>query len=392
MKKAYKTELKLTDKQAEKVIQNLGVCRWLYNEYLGTNQKLYKDFKDGKIVDKTFITAIEFDKYINNEVKTKEEFKWINDCGSKARKKAICNAEKAFMNFFNKKAKFPNFKKKNKCKISLYFPKNNKTDWEVERHRIKIPTLGWVRLKEFGYIPTNLKVISGIITKKADKYYVSVIFEATTIKNNKVSSESIGIDLGLKDFAVISNGEVKKNINKTKKIKDLEKKLKREQKSLSRKYESEKQKKLKKGEATRQNIYKQVIRIQKLHKRLTDVRTDYINKIISEVIDQKPKSITIEDLNIKGMMKNRHLAKSVSNQKFYEFRVKLENKCKENDIELRIVDRWYASSKICSRCGNTKKELKLSERKYTCEKCGIKIDRDLNASINLKEANTYNIA
>lgn len=394
LQRAYKVELKPTQQQIQKINQSFGVCRWLYNHYLAKNQSLYQDFKNGKIdKKKAFMSANEFDKYINNEVKILDEYKWINDCGSKARKKAICNGELSFKKFFKGQAKFPKFKKKGKSNVSLYFPKNNKTDWEIERHRIKIPTLKWVRLKEFGYIPTNAKVINGTVTERAGRYYVSVVCEVNDVKNHTPKTDAIGIDLGLKDFAIISNGIVKKNINKTFNVKKIEKKLKREQRSLSRKYESlKKQNKNRKGEATRQNIYKQIAKVQKIHQRLTNIRTDYINKCVSEIVEQKPSSITIEDLNIKGMTKNRHLSKAISQQKFYEFKVKLTNKCKENGIELRIVDRFYPSSKLCSNCGNIKKDLKFSDRNYICNECGLVIDRDFNASINLKNTKTYKIA
>lgn len=198
--------------------------------------------------------------------------------------------------------------------------------------------------------------------------------------------------MGIKDFAIINNGITKKNINKTAKLKKLEKQLKREQRCLSRKYEDLKEcNKKMKGEATRQNIQKQVLKVQKLHHRIDGIRTDYINKTIAEIVKTKPSYIVIEDLNVKGMMKNRHLSKAVASQKFYEFRTKLEAKCKELGIELRIVDRWYPSSKLCHKCGGIKKDLKLSDREYICE-CGYRADRDFNASLNLRDAKTYEVA
>ena len=394
MQRAYKVELKPTKQQIQKINQSLGVCRWLYNAYLARNQSLYQDFKEGRLEkEKSFMSANDFDKYINNEIKTMDEYKWINDCGSKARKKAICNAELSYKKFFKGESQFPRFKKKGRSKVGLYFPKNNRTDWKIERHKVNIPTLKWIRLKEFGYIPTHAKVISGTITEQAGRYYVSVVCEVEEVKNHKPSSESIGIDLGIKDFAVMSNEVIKKNISKTSGVKKLEKKLKREQVRLSRKYEClKKQNNDKKGEATRQNILKQTVKVQRLHQRLANIRTDYINKCIAEIVEQKPSSITIEDLNVSGMMKNRHLSKAVAQQKFYEFRIKLADKCRQNGVELRIADRWYPSSKLCSRCGNIKKDLNLSDRVYDCNKCGLVIDRDLQASINLREAKTYKIA
>ncbi|MCI7554126.1 MAG: transposase [Tenericutes bacterium] len=388
MKRAYKTEIKPTQKQIEKINQSIGICRWLYNSYLAKNKELYEQYKQGLITkEKAFMSANDFDKYTNNEVKVLDDFKWINNCGSKARKKSMCNAETAYKRFFKGQSKFPKFKKKSKSDVKLYFPKNNKGDWKVERHRIMIPTLKNVRLKEYGYIPVGAKVISGTVSKKADRYYVSVIvdIDAPIIKN---TNKGIGIDLGLKDFAICSDGNIYKNINKTQRIRKLEKKLKREQKRLSRKYEFLKKRG---GTATKSNINKKIVKVQKLHHRLDNIRTDYINKTISRIVNQKPKFITIEDLNVKGMMKNKHLSKAVAEQKFYEFRNKLTTKCNALGIELRIVDRFYPSSKLCHCCGSIKKDLKLKDRIYKCE-CGYIEDRDYNASLNLRDAKIYKIA
>ena len=392
MKRAYKTEIKPTQKQIEKINQSIGICRWLYNSYLAKNKELYEQYKQGLITkEKAFMSANDFDKYTNNEVKVLDDFKWINNCGSKARKKSMCNAETAYKRFFKGQSKFPKFKKKSKSDVKLYFPKNNKGDWKVERHRIMIPTLKNVRLKEYGYIPVGAKVISGTVSKKANRYYISVIIDID-IKPQNNKNEGIGIDLGIKDFAICSNKQTYKNINKTQRVKKVEKKLLREQKRLSRKYESLKlRNKKEKGEATRQNIQKQIAKVQILHQRLTNIRTDYINKVVNSVVRNKPQYITIEDLNVKGMMKNRHLSKAVAQQKFYEFRTKLTNKCNALGIELRIVDRFYPSSKLCHSCGSIKKDLKLKDRIYKCE-CGYIEDRDYNASLNLRDCLTYKIA
>lgn len=391
MLRAYKVELNPTECQKQKIRQSIGICRWLYNFYIEKNRQLYSDYKNGLVSKhEAFMSSNSFDKYINNEVKVLEEYKWINDCGSKARKKAISNAEVAYKRFFKGESQFPRFKKKGKSNIGLYFPKNNKTDWKIERHRVNIPTLKWIKVKEFGYIPTNSKVVSGTVTEKNDRYYVSVLCEVELKTNSKPKTQPMGIDFGVKEFAICSNGMVFKNINKTRAIKKLEKKLKREQRKLSRKYEMLK----KRGgvTATRQNINKQKLKVARLHERLANIRADYINKTVSMLIEQNPSSITIEDLNVKGMMKNRHLSKAVAQQNFYSFRVKLTNKCIQNDIELRIVDRWYPSSKTCSQCGSYKSDLKLSDRTYKCNDCGIEIDRDFNASLNLKYATTYKLA
>ncbi|HHD2593270.1 TPA: RNA-guided endonuclease InsQ/TnpB family protein [Clostridium perfringens] len=387
MKRAYKIEINPTDEQKSKIHQTIGVSRFIYNFYIARNKEIYK--KEGK-----FVSGMEFSKWLNNEyIPNNQEMNWIKEVSSKATKQAIMNGDKAFRDFFKKAKGFPRFKKKKNQDVKAYFPKNNKTDWTLERHRVKIPTLGWVRFKEFGYIPVNSIVKSGTVSQKADRYYVSILVEEDDIHVSKPINEGIGIDVGIKDFAICSNGNKFKNINKTSTVKKVEKKLKREQRKLSRKYESLKirNKKEKGGNATRQNIQKQIVKVQKLHQRLANIRTDYINKIVSKIVKQKPSYVTIEDLNVKGMMKNKHLSKAVAQQKFFEFKTKLMSKCKQNNIELRIVDRFYPSSKTCSNCGEIKKDLKLSDRIYKCD-CGFTIDRDLNASINLKNAKEYKIA
>ena len=387
MKRAYKMEINPTDEQKSKIHRTIGVSRFVYNFYIARNKEIYE--RKGK-----FISGMDFSKWLNNEyIPNNQEVKWIKEVSSKATKQAIMNGDKAFRDFFKKAKGFPRFKKKKNQDVKAYFPKNNKTDWTLERHRVKIPTLGWVRLKEFGYIPVNSIVKSGTVSQKADKYYVSILVEEDDKKVYKSTNEGLGIDLGVKEFAVCSDGSKFKNINKTSTVKKIEKKLKREQRKLSRKYESLKirNKNIKEGRATGQNIQKQIVKVQKLHQRLTNIRTDYINKIVSSIIKQKPSYITIEDLNVKGMMKNKHLSKAIASQKFFEFKTKLTVKCKENHIELRIVDRFYPSSKTCSNCGKIKKDLKLSDRIYKCD-CGLAIDRDLNASINLKNAKEYKIA
>ena len=387
MKRAYKIEIDPTAEQKYKIHQTIGVSRFIYNFYIAHNKEIYD--REGK-----FVSGMDFSKWLNNEyIPNNKDMKWIKEVSSKATKQAIMNGDKSFRDFFKKAKGFPKFKKKKNQDVKAYFPKNNKTDWTLERHRVKIPTLGWVRLKEFGYIPKNSVVKSGTVSQKADRYYVSILVEETYIKISNPNNEGLGIDLGIKEFAICSNGNKFKNINKTSTVKKIEKKLKREQRKLSRKYESLKirNKNIKEGRATRQNIQKQVVKVQRLHQRLANIRTDYINKTVFSIVKQKPSYITIEDLAVSNMMKNKHLSKAISSQKFFELKTKLMSKCKQNNIELRIVDRFYPSSKTCSNCGKIKKDLKLSDRIYKCD-CGFTIDRDLNASINLKNAKEYKIA
>ena len=336
------------------------------------------------------MTGKSFSVWLNNEyIPNNPDKIWMREAYSKAVKKSIEDGCTAFTRFFKHQSAFPNFKKKGKSDVKMYFVKNNTKDCRCERHRLNIPTLGWVRIKEKGYIPTTKdgwKIKSGTVSVKADRYYVSVLVEIPDVKIANNSNGGIGIDLGLKDLAIVSNGKTYKNINKSTRIKKLEKKLRREQRCLSRKYES-----LKKGESTQKNIQKQKLKVQRLHHKIDNIRTDYINKSIAEIVKTKPSYITIENLNVSGMMKNSHLSKAVASQKFYEFRTKLKAKCDENGIELRVVDRWYPSSKICHCCGAIKKDLKLSDRIYRCD-CGYVEDRDFNAALNLRDALTYEVA
>lgn len=386
MLRSYKTEINPTDEQKRIIHRTIGTCRYVYNFYLAHNKEIHE--QGGK-----FVSGMTFSKWLNNEYLPEHpEFAWIKDASSKSVKQSIMNAERAFKNFFKHNADFPKFKKKGHSDVKMYFVKTDaKVIIPCERHRIKIPTLGWVRLKEKGYLPTNQEthiIKSGCVSYRAGRYYVSILVEEEANPKPVLNDFGIGIDLGVKDFAVCSNGHTYKNINKTAKMRKLERKLRREQRRLSRKYENHK---LKKGEATRQNIQKQVLTVQKLHKRLNDTRTDYLNKIISELVKTKPAWITIENLNVSGMMKNRHLSKAIGQQKFFEFREKLTAKCREYGIELRVVDRFYPSSKTCHNCGHIKTDLKLSDRTFVCD-CGYKADRDFNASLNLRDCKTYEIA
>ena len=384
MLKSFKTEINPTEEQKARIRRTIGTCRYVYNFYLGHNKALHDN-------GEKFMTGKSFSLWLNNEyIPNNPDKTWIREVYSKAVKKSIEDGCTAFTRFFKHQSDFPKFKKKGKSDVKMYFVRNNPKDCQCERHRLKIPTLGWVRIKEKGYIPTTkdgYMIRSGTVSVKAGRFYVSVLVEIPDVNIGNNSNEGIGIDLGLKDLAIVSNGKTYRNINKSAGLKKLEKQLIREQRSLSRKYEN-----LKKGESTqRANIQKQKLKVQKLHHKMDNIRTDHINKTIAEIVKTKPSYITIEDLNVKGMMKNRCLSKAVASQKFYEFRTRLKAKCDENGIELRVADRFYPSSKTCHHCGSVRKNLKLSDRIYRCE-CGYVADRDLNAALNLKDAKTYRIA
>ena len=384
MYKALKIEIKLTEEQKIQVNKTIGTERFIYNEYIKYNQEQYE-------LGNKFVSANDFSKYINNVyLPNNPDKKWIKDVSSKSVKQAMIYGEKAFKNFFKGLSSFPVFKKKGKNELGAYFVKNNKTDFEFYRHKIKIPTLKFVRVKEYGYIPKNAIIKSGTITKIADRYFLSLVMEVDDIvKTENKNIKGLGVDLGIKDTAICSNGMVFKNINKTKKVKKIKKKLKREQRKMSRSVEYSKSKKIKLKEC--KNFNKKKLKVQKLFYRLNCIRDDYNNKIVDEITRAKLKYITIEDLTVSNMMKNKHLSRAIQEQNFYAIRTKLINKCKERNIELRLVDTFYPSSKTCSCCGEIKKDLKLNDRIYKCSNCSLEIDRDYNASINLEKTKIYKV-
>lgn len=381
MLRAYKTEIKPTSEQSCQINRTFGVCRYLYNLFIATNIERHAN-------GEKFLSANEFDKWINHVHSV--ELPWIKDVSSKARKKAIVNAETAYKRFFKKQAGFPRFKKKRAQNTGFYAPKNNVGDWTIERHRIKVPTIGWVRLKEFGYFPIGSKVTGGTVTQKADRYFVSVTIEECSTQSGALLPFGLGkgVDLGVKEFAVDSDGQVFKNINKSSAIKRVEKRLKRAQRALSRKYEQRKRGEMPAANRGR-NIDKNLLRVQKLQMRLANMRSAYRARVVSMLVKTKPAYITVENLNVKGMVRNRHLSKSIASQGFHDFKLKLANACRKLGIELREVCTFYPSSKICSCCGRKKLSLSLSERVYMCESCGTAMDRDLNAAINLMQAREY---
>jgi len=381
---AYKIELNPTDLQKRKMAQTFGVCRFIYNFYLDKNKENHKN-------KARFISGYDFSKWLNNEfIPNNRSYLWIKDVSSKAVKRSIMNAEIAFKRFFKKQSSFPKFKKRNNKK-SFYLPKNNKKDLVVHRHKIKLPTFGCVRLKEYGYIPIGNNAKSCVVSMDADRYYVSVIFDAKKqdITYKKICG-GIGIDLGIKDTAIISDGRVFKNINKTSKIKKIEKKLKREQRAFSRKLQNKKRRKQKSNST---NIEKNKMRIAKIYSALRRIRKEYIKHIVNSIVqvNSLPIYVSIEDLNVRGMLKNKHLSDAIQKQLFYYFREYLIRRCRKYGVEARIIDRWYPSSKLCHNCGGIKSDLKLSDRKYICD-CGYVEDRDINASLNIRDCKTYEIA
>lgn len=374
MLKAFKTEISPTDEQKTKINKTIGTCRFIYNFYLAHNKELHESGQE-------FMSGKAFSVWLNNEcLPAHPEKAWIKEVSPKSVKKATEDADRAFRNFFEGRARFPRFKKKHKSDVKMYFVRNSPTDCLCERYRLKVPTLGWVRLKEKGYIPTGIPIRSGSVSMKAGRYYVPVLVDMPeTGARGRPRGQPLGIDLGLKEFAVLSDGTVYPNINKTDRVRKLERRLRREQRRLSRRQKGK-------------NFRRQVLVVQRLYQRLDRIRTDYLNKTVNGIVKAKPSHVAIEDLNVSGMMKNRHLSRAIASQGFYTFRERLIRKCREYGIEVRIADRFFAPSKTCHSCGHVKKELKLSERTFICPICGLMIDRDLNAALNLRGTIKYRLA
>lgn len=384
--RAYKVELKPTTEQKQIIERTLGICRYVYNLFLATNKDNYRNGSQ------KYMSGYDFSKWLNNEYrKANPEKSWIWEVSSKAVKKSIMNADTAYRNFLKGRTGFPRFKRRNGRPVSMYLPRNNAGDLKIERHKARIPKLGWVR----GYVPRKAQAVSVTITRRAGRYFASFLFEINTAKSaNATQSESIGIDLGVRSFAVISGGKNYPNINKSERARKLIRRLKREQRKFSRKIHKLK---LRKEETAskkckRSNLDKQRLKVQRAYMRLTNKRHDYINKTVHEIVSARPEYIAIEDLKVSGMLKNRNLSRAIAESEFYYFRTLLERKCREFGIELRIVDRFYASSKTCCRCGHVKKDIKLSDRVYECTECGLVIDRDYNAALNLRNCKKYSTA
>ena len=387
MIKTIRVMLIPNNKQKTKLFQYANTARFAYNWALGKEQENYKN--GGK-----FISDGDLRKEFTQLKKTNDYF-WLNNVSNNVTKQAIKDACEAYKNFFKGYTKFPRFKSK-KHSVPKFYQDNLKiqfTDTHVKvegfanskkKNRQK---LNWIRLAEHGRIPTDCKYYNPRIKYDGLNWWITVGVDCKPI-NNISKTNGVGIDLGIKDLAICSDGNTYKNINKTKKVKQLEKRKRRLQRSLSRKYELNK----KGGRYCKtSNIIKREKELLKLNHRLTNIRHNYIHQTTSEIIQRKPSYITIEDLNVKGMMKNKHISKSVQQQCLYEVARQLQYKCSWNGIELRQVSRWYPSSKTCHECGYINKELKWYHRTYRCPICGYVEDRDYNASLNLRDMNEYKI-
>ena len=367
------------NKQKTKLFQYANIARFAYNWALGREQENYKN--GGK-----FISHGDLRKEFT-QLKRTDDYAWLNNVSNNVTKQAIKDACEAYRDFFKGYTKFPRFKSK-KRSVPKFYQDNVKiqfTDTHVKvegfatSKKKNKQKLNWIRLAERGQIPTDCKYYNPRIKYDGLNWWITVGIKYED-SDTLPSNEGIGVDLGIKDLAICSDGRKYHNINKSQKIKKLEKRKRRLQRSISRRYENNK----KGGSYCKtSNIIKSEKELLKLNHRLTNIRQNYIHQTTTEIAKTKPSFIVLEDLNVKGMMKNRHLSKAVQQQCFGEFRRQIEYKSVWNNIPVIISDRFFPSSKLCSCCGNIKKDLKLSDRIYRCE-CGNVIDRDYQAALNLK--------
>ena len=382
MIKSIKVRLNPNNKQLTKLFQYAGCARFAYNWAISREQENHKQ-------GNKFLSDMDLRKEFT-QLKKLKEYKWLNEVSNNVTKQAIKDACSAYKNFFKGQSKFPKFKNKKQSTPSFYqdnvMIQFTNTHVKVEAFSMSKKQnkqkLNWIKLYEKGKIPTDCKYMNPRFTYDGLYWYVSVSIEVDdNTENTLPSNKGIGIDLGIKDLAVCSDGNTYKNINKTQRVKKLEKKKRRLQRSVSRKYNKNKKGK---NYCKTSNIIKREKELLKIIKHLTNIRHNYLHQTTSEIIKRKPSFICIEDLNVSGMMKNRHLSEAIQQQGLYEFRRQIEYKAKWNNILVIIADRFFPSSKMCSCCGHVKKDLKLSDRIYKCE-CGNIINRDFQASLNLKK-------
>ena len=379
MIKSIKVRLNPNNKQLTKLFQYAGCARFAYNWAIAKEQENYKQ-------GNKFLSDSELRKEFT-QLKKLQEYKWLNKVSNNVTKQAIKDACNTYKRFFKGQCKYPKFKSKKHSTPSFYQDniQIRFTDTHVKVEGFSMSKkknkqkLNWIKLCERGRIPTDCKYMNPRFTYDELYWYVSVGIEVDD-NTSLPSNEGIGIDLGIKDLAICSDRNTYKNINKTKRVKKLEKRKRRLQRSISRRYEINK-----KGVSycKTKNVIKKEKLLLKLNLRLTNIRKDYLHQTTSEIVKRKPSFICIEDLNVSGMIKNKHLSKAVQQQGFYEFRRQIEYKSAWNNIPVIIADRFFPSSKLCSCCGSIKKDLKLSDRIYKCE-CGNVIDRDFQAALNLK--------
>lgn len=384
--RTFKVRLYPTKQQEKQMFFQAGCARHVYNWCLAFQKSRYEDESIPK--KEKFIPSKGLSKYFT-AYKNQEGNEWLKDCDSMALVIAYTDSCNAFKNFFKRPdVGYPKFKSRNKT-TPAFAPHYQRI--KITEDTVKISKIGTIKLARKGYIPyeesemyPKIKYVNPRVTYNGIYWSISVGLREIKEKP-ELNPTSLGIDLGIKDLAICSDGTVYKNINKTAHVRKLEKKLKRMQRQVSRKYEMNRQGK--KYHKTN-NIIKLEKQILKLQHRIAGIRNNYRHTMTHQIVEKKPQRVVIENLNVKGMMKNKHLSKSIGQQGFNEIKNQLTYKCDDYGIELVVADRWYPSSQTCSKCGyirTGKERLKLKDRIFSCPECGHTMDRDLNASINLAQ-------
>ena len=396
MTRAIKIRLLPTKEQEALFWKSAGTARWAYNYFLEANEGAYKAWLENNNIGKKSVSEGEARKYINNVLK-KTTHAWLKEVSSNVMKQAVKDANIALQRYIKGISGKPKFKSRHRSRISFYV---NYESLKRLPHGFQGERLGYVHtVSPLPRLPKGRKYANPHISFDGRHWYLSVGYEVQP-KKVELTGESLGIDLGIKSLAVVANADGTKthfyeNINKTAKVRRLEKKLRREQRKASRKLEQNIKSRDRQNRPAWirplrecRNLQKQNKKIQLVHKRLADIRNNHLHQITSEIVNTKPSRIVMEDLNVKGMMKNKHLSEAIAKQKFYEFKRQIQYKSEMYGIKVIVAERFYASSKTCSHCGHVKKDLKLSDRLYVCPECGIRLDRDLNAAINLANYKT----
>lgn len=357
----------IPDKSQEQwLIKNSGVARFIYNWSLSYKIQQYKDF--GISVNQSEI--------MNEitEMKYMSDYYWLLEYSSETIKQAVKDMLLAYNRFFKCRG-FPRFKKRGRCKESFYVRYDRL--YSIDNKHIKFPKLDKpLKISESCFI-TKGSIKNPRISFDGKYWYLTFSYEVVP-ESVELTEEILGVDLGITHLAILSNGVVYENINNSQVIKRLKDRLRKLQRKISRAY-------VKNINHKTNNIIKMEKRLRLLYRRLKNIRHTYIHKVTYEMVKTKPSTIVLENLGISNMMKNKYLSRSIQNQLWYFFRICIEYKAKfYGNINVILVPRNYPSSKMCSKCGNIKKFLSLSNRNYICSNCDLVLDRDLNASINLK--------
>jgi len=362
MLKAFKYRLYPDKEQAEKIDKNIGCVRWIYNYALAKKMKAWQQ-------DKKNLSRYDISKDLPI-LKKQEETKWLKEADSKALMFSLLNLDNAYKKFFKEHKGYPKFKSKKKSRLSYTTYQGIEIDWD--NNKLNIPKNKNIKIKLHRKFEGEARQIT-ISKTPTNKYFASILVKTKDKEKKKrkiTEKTAIGIDLGIKTFITISDG---RKIDNPRVLYRFEKKLAKEQKRLSKK---------KKGS---NNKNKQRIKVARIHEKITDIRKDFLHKLSTELThENQVKSIIIEDLNVRGMLKNHCLAKAITNVSWSKFIELLAYKCDWYGVNLLKIGRFEPSSKLCSKCGIINQELTLADRKWTCKNCGTKHDRDINAAINIK--------